>query len=33
MISCISPSSYYLEETLLTLSYAEWVCSIENQPI
>lgn len=31
MISCVSPSSVYLEETILTLKYAEKASNIQNQ--
>ena len=33
MISCISPSFVYFEETLLTLNYSNRVRNIKNKPI
>ena len=33
IISCITPSNMYLEETLLTLNYASRAMNIKNQPI
>ena len=32
MISCVTPSNYYIEETLLTLKYAGTTMKITNTP-
>lgn len=33
MISCITPSNLFLDETLLTLNYASRAMNIKNQPV
>ena len=33
MISCITPSSMFIDETLLTLNYASRAMNIKNQPV
>jgi hypothetical protein len=33
MIACITPSNYYLDETLLTLKYASRSNKITNTPV
>ena len=33
MISCVTPSALYSDETLLTLSYATRAMNIKNKPV
>ena len=33
MISCVTPSSLYSDETLLTLNYATRAMNIKNKPV